>query len=245
MIPRSGALPSSLSYGDARQDPCDRFVIAAHHPDRLRRPVIRPGVHEKDRRQQALAWNLFRTLELLTPAFWMRLFHTRAFGEPLTPAPQIVRISLWRSLPLPPVQRLDGDRPEAFADVIIETEHAQWTLVCASDEERWEAVSRCETLADAGAWHAGARRHHCGIIDDGTAEPSLREVLRARYSRSRQSAALRTAVPLLPRSSGTPGVARWSDIAAILKECADADSLPPVERAIARNAVAWLDRLKM
>jgi hypothetical protein len=44
----------------------DRFVIAQHHPDRLRRPVAVAAVSD-ERFQQALLWNISRTLELLTP----------------------------------------------------------------------------------------------------------------------------------------------------------------------------------
>jgi hypothetical protein len=33
---------------------------------------------------------------------------------------------------------------------------------------------------------------------------------------------------------------RWSHLAAILHECREAGNLPPIERALARNATDWL-----
>ena len=87
-----------------------RFVIAPHHPDRLRRPAAAMGVLCEEAFQQVLAWNVFRTLELVSPSFWLRRFHLRLTGEPSVVASQIARVHLWQRLPLPPIQRIDGER---------------------------------------------------------------------------------------------------------------------------------------
>ena len=47
----------------------DRLVVDPHHPDQLRRPASRPGALHADSLEHALTWNVFRTLELLPPAF--------------------------------------------------------------------------------------------------------------------------------------------------------------------------------
>src|SRR5690348_8761883 len=133
-----------------------QFVIAPHHPDRLRRPLPRAGVVERERFHQSLVWNVFRTLELLPPAFWLRRLHVRLAGAALLPAPQVVSVHLWQPLQLPAVLRLDGARADVVVDVVIETEHAIWTLVAAEsvsrsfedgDEESGDLVSR---TIDAG-----------------------------------------------------------------------------------------------
>ena len=90
----------------------DQFVISPHHPDRLRRPSPRGAAAGRDRFQQALTWNVFRTLELVAPAYWLRRFHTRLTGQPSLVPPQIVDVHLWRALPLPPILQIDGARPE-------------------------------------------------------------------------------------------------------------------------------------
>ena len=56
-------------------------IVIAPHPDRLRRPAVRPGTVEKDRFHQTLLWNTFRTLELLPPAFWLRRLQARLHME--------------------------------------------------------------------------------------------------------------------------------------------------------------------
>ena len=85
----------------------DRLVLCPHHPDQLRRPASRSGALQADNLERALTWNVFRTLELLPPAFWLRRLQARLQdAQTLEAAPQIVHVELWRALPLPPAQRL-------------------------------------------------------------------------------------------------------------------------------------------
>jgi hypothetical protein len=96
----------------------DRLIVWPHHPDQLRRPASRPGALHADNLEHALTWNVFRTLELL-PAFCLRRLQARLqSAQSLDAAPHIVRVGLWRALPLPPAQRLiDPDRTEPMADI--------------------------------------------------------------------------------------------------------------------------------
>ena len=84
----------------------DRLVLCRHHPDQLRRPASRPGALQADNLEHTLMWSVFRTLELLPPAFWLRRLQARLQGaQTLEAAPHIVHVELWRALPLPPAQR--------------------------------------------------------------------------------------------------------------------------------------------
>jgi hypothetical protein len=223
------------------RDVRERFVIAPHHRDRLRRPAVDPGAPSDDRFRQALVWNVFRTLELVAPSFWLRRFHLRLTGDASLVAPQIVRVHLWPHLPLPPILRIDGARADVVADVVIETEHVVWTLVTDSPARDVTAAETSAALADAGAWFAGVRQHHCGVIESDRRTPSLGSLLQARYSRSRESARLQSATrgPATPRHVRWGGI-DWCGLGAVLEDCCDAASLPPIERALARNALDWL-----
>jgi hypothetical protein len=53
------------------------FILLDHHPDLSRRPEARPGLVEAENRRAALTWNVFRTLELVAPTFWLRRFRAR------------------------------------------------------------------------------------------------------------------------------------------------------------------------
>ena len=182
----------------------------------------------------------FRTLELVAPSFWLRRFHVRLTGEPSPVPPQIARVHLWQHLSLPPIQRIDGERPNVVADVIIETEHAVWTLVSESAGRDLTDSEAAAATVDAGGWFAGVRQHHCGVIQSGASNLSPGSVLQTRYSRSAESARLRSATrgPAAPTHVRWGGV-QWSGLAA-LQDCCEAENLPPIERALARNALRWL-----
>jgi hypothetical protein len=111
----------------------------------------------------ALTWNVFRTFELLPPAFWLRRLQARLHSAlTLEAAPQIVRVELWRALPLPPAPRLiDPDRAEPVADILIETEHVMWTLMVRPDDRLEDHATGSDPVArliDAGSWFAGTQR---------------------------------------------------------------------------------------
>ena len=224
-----------------RRDDRERFVIAPHHPDRLRRPAVSLGAADDERFQQALAWNICRTLELVSPSSWLRRFHIRLTGEPSVVPPQIARVHLWPHLPLPPIQRIDGERPDVVADVLIETEHAVWTLVSQSAKNDLADSDQTAAVVDAGAWFAGARQNCCGVIESNATNRTLGSVRQSRYSRSRDSARLRSATrgPAAPTQVQW-GAIRWSELTALLQDCCEAANLPPIERALAQNALDWL-----
>ena len=130
-----------------------------------------------------------------------------------------------------------------MADILIETEHAVWTLMVSCDDclegtERNDPVAR---LIDAGSWLAGTRDYHFGLI---MFDPDRTPVAKAwvqRYSRSENSLSLRSG-----SRSGSPvnvrgiGLTRWADLAAILEDCEQSQALSDIERALARNALTWL-----
>jgi hypothetical protein len=234
----------SVSKGEAARE---RMVIASHHPDRLRLPVPRPGNVADARFQQMLAWNVFRTLELLPPAFWLRRLHARLGGNHFPAAPQIVRVHLWKPLPTPPAQRIDGGVSDVVVDVTIETEHAVWTLMVSgpgdhrlleSNPDDGDAIAR---VTDAGAWRAGLREHYFAVVEPKTTPASVGTLVRRRYSRSLNSAELRSGWRWTKgRLAGVPGILEWADLTAVLRDCEEATVFSAIERALAHNALAWL-----
>jgi hypothetical protein len=221
------------------------LLVTAHHPDRVRWPPAEPRALGADMLEHAKLWNVFRALELVSPAFWLRRLHARLTGAPLTPAPQIVQVVLWRELMMPPALCLDGAQPPAMVDVWIETEHAVWAVllasrVASSDADETPAADAVARVIDASAWHAGGRDRYFGIIE-GTGDIGSR--IATRYGRSIRSAQMRSAQP--PHATveaRPPGVLQWRDLVEILADCANAPMLSPVERIIAGHAAHWLEQ---
>ena len=175
----------------------EQIVIAPHHPDSLRRPSPRLGAIEDDRFRQTLLWNVFRTFELLPPAFWLRRLQARLHMDPVPGAPHTVRVGLWRVLTLPLIHHVDGVRPDVVADVVIETEHAVWTLMLCGDDPRHVDAESVEgdfasQLIDATSWSAGTRGCYFGILSNQPRHQDAGVALVERYFRSRDSLQLRS-----------------------------------------------------
>ena len=227
----------------------EQIVIAPHHPDSLRRPPPSLSAIEDDRFGQTLLWNVFRTLELLPPGFWLRRLQARLHMDPVPRAPHTVRVDLWRALTMPLAHHVDGVRPDVVADVLIETEHAVWTLmVCGADLPHIEAESAkgdfASQLIDATSWHAGTRDCYFGVLSRQPRHQDAGVALVERYFRSRDSLRLRSDArgQALSNVRGI-GSVRWTDLAAIVRDCEQADVLTHIERALARNAVTWLEQV--
>ena len=227
----------------------EQIVIAPHHPDSLRRPSPRLGAIEDDRFGQTLLWNMFRTLELLPPAFWLRRLQARLHMDPVPGAPHTVRVDLWRALALPLAHHVDGVRPDVVADVVIETEHAVWTLMLCGDALRHVDAESAKGDFASQVIDATSGTPVRAVATSGSCHISpVTRMLEWRWSngtsRSRDSLQLRsdTRGNALSNVRGI-GSVRWTDLAAILRDCEQADVLTNIERALARNAVTWLEQV--
>ena len=130
------------------------------------------------------------------------------------------------------------------ADVVIETEHAAWTLVAESARNDLTDGDQAAAIVDAGGWFRGCapallRRdrveRHEQVGWCGVAEPI--------FTVTRQRSA-----PVCNESPAAPthvqwGAIQWSQLTALLQDCCEAANLPPIERALARNALEWLIRV--
>ena len=133
-----------------------------------------------------------------------------------------------------------------MADVLIETEHAVWTLMVVGDDmSRLEgdagASDPIARLIDAGSWFAGTRDYYFGLLVLNPERAPLATALVQRYGRSKNSLALRSGSrgEALGNVRGV-GLAGWTDLAAILEDCEHTQTLADIERALALNALTWL-----
>jgi hypothetical protein len=191
---------------------------------------------------QALTWNVFRTLELIPPAFWLRRLNVSFGLAPMKPAPQTATVQLWASLPLPP--GVDAARPQVDVDVLIETESAVWALrVCDTvdvEPAKDGGGEPIALLASAASWHARRRACYVGVI---AAEPEtvpLAAAVIGRYARSSSSLQLR----LPARSHDVAnlagfGLVTWRQLTAILQDASGASVIERSEQALASRSLRW------
>ncbi len=223
------------------------LAINPHHPDRLRLPACRPDRVMADRSAHALTWNIFRALELLPPAFWLRRLNARFQNAEIGgPAPVTVKVSLWQWLQPSPGQALTADSEPVLADAVIETEHLVWVLLTTYGADvAWadagaSGLDPIGRLVDAGSWLAGRRDLCAGLVVWRPEDAPLGESLVRRYAG--QNSVLRfPSSPAAPALRGA-GVAAWADLVAILEDCAASPVLGDLDRLLARTTLHWLDR---
>jgi hypothetical protein len=194
---------------------------------------------------------VFRTLELVSPAVWLRRLNARLSLELPLPAPSILKVRLWQCLPLPAVARLAGSHSTIDADVVIETEHAVWGLLArhggdvVRGAEDLHGVDPIAALAHATAELAGTRRAYVGLVMSAPEECPLGIALIGRYRTSATALRLRLdgVTPSAPTNVGGFGAIRWNDLKTILEECAAGAAVPALQRDLAGRTASWLGQV--
>jgi hypothetical protein len=227
---------------------CSREIILFdHHPDLLRRPAARPGVVADDDGCAALTWNVFRTLELVAPAFWLRRFRARLVGLPtIESGSRSLTVGLWPTLLTPPGRQ---DR-QISVDAIVETETAVYgvmafdkTDVSVGDSTLAAPDAVLRTI-DAVSWYAGVRDCYVALITSDPSDTPVGVALIDRYGSSRD-ALIRRLPHRGDRLMNVRGIGRmtWRDVASIVRDCAETGSLGELERFAAGRTGRWLDSL--
>lgn len=228
-----------------------RLFVSPHHPDQFRIPEWGHG-SGNDPTALALTWNTFRTFELLPPAIWLRRLNARAGLELPAPAPSIVRVRLWRGLRMPAAVRLTGGPATARADAVIETEHAVWSVLVSYETDlvrtaaEFTGIDPVAALAQATTWVAGRRRAYVVVVTSSDDSAPLGTSLVKRYASSQ--AALRLRLSGSPDVAATEnlgglGTVHWSDLKAILQDCAASGAVDAVERALVDRTTDWMTRV--
>ncbi len=224
------------------------LILLDHHPDLSRKPEARPGLIDSGNRGAALAWNVFRTLELVAPAFWLRRFRARLdVLASLEPVDRTLSVRLWADLPTPAAL---GHREPVCVDALIETDAAVYGVMTfvgldlASGDSTLARPDAVLRVVDAVSWYAGARDCYIALITSDWSDTPIGTALIERYRGSRD--VLRRRLP--HRRDGLMnlrGIGRmtWQDVAGIIQDCADSESLTDLERFAASRTGRWLDSI--
>src|SRR5688500_7564856 len=165
------------------------FILLDHHPDLFRRPEAKPGLIDAENRRAALTWNVFRTLELIAPEFWLRRFRARLDAlTSLEPGGRSLSVRMWPVLPTPAAR---WRQESVCLDALIETETAVYGVITFADSDlelgdstlaRPDAILR---VIDAVSWYAGARDCYIALITSDWADTPVGSGLIERYRGSR------------------------------------------------------------
>ena len=132
--------------------------------------------------EDALTWNVFKSLGQLDPSFWLPRLRAKAFpdAEP-TQAPHIVTTHLWKTIEPPPALRLvQKDEGASEIDVVIETECSVWFIEAKFKSDISTGTTNNPTRdqiirnIDVGSWYAGTRDFDFALLTTGPGEEPQR-----------------------------------------------------------------------
>ena len=142
-----------------------------------------------------------------------------------------------------------GRQAPVRVDALIETDTAVYGVVTldGSVELGDSTLARPDAILrtiDAVSWYAGARDCYIALVTSDWADTPIGSALIERYRGSRDVLTRR----LPHRRDGlvnVRGIGRmtWRDVAGIVRDCAESDSLSDLERFAASRTEQWLDLL--
>jgi hypothetical protein len=196
--------------------------------------------------EDAVTWNVFRSLRQIAPEAWLPSLWRRAF--PTSPSPTDLRatVKLWESVTPPLGLLADGDEGASEIDVVIESASWVWFLEAKyrSDISTGTTVrpDRDQILRnlDVGTYYAGARRFSFSLLISSERRSRIGVERVREYSEfgvARTKLAKHRADGLTNLDS--IGQITWSQLAEVLDEAEGAASRED-ERAYASRAATWL-----
>lgn len=196
--------------------------------------------------EDAVTWNVFRSLRQIAPEVWLPGLWKRAFPSATCPPDLRAVVKLWESFPPPPGLLSGGDEGASEIDVVIEAPPWLWFIeakyrsdISTGTTTRPERDQVLRNL-DVGSYHAGVREFFFSLLisSEGNSPEGVKRV--------REYADL--SVPRNKLEGHRPdrlenvrgvGQLTWTELEDVLAEASQAARRED-ERAYAARAMAWL-----
>ena len=198
--------------------------------------------------EDAVSWNVFRSLRQIDPGIWLPLLTDRAFGIVDLPKAKETTIELWKEVAPPPSLLEDGDEGISEIDVVIENPHWVWFIEAKLTSDISEGTTtrpdRDQVLRnlDVGSCYAGTRDFMFSLLirDKGRSPKGLQAM-----ERYKDLEEVRSRLPHRldgVRNIRALGTMTWRDLAAVL-ESLNSRVERPYELAYAQRCMNWLSKL--
>jgi hypothetical protein len=196
--------------------------------------------------EDAVTWNVFRSLRQINPQTWMPVLWQRAFPSIPCPPDHNAVVRLWESIPPPPALLVGGDEGPSEIDVVIEAPTWVWFL-----EAKYRSDISLRTTTrperdqvlrniDVGSYYAGARPFFFSlVILSESCSPKGAQRIRDYTDFSDTRKRLQEHRLDALRNLTAIGQLTWAEFAEVLSEASTA-ALRDDERAYAARAVTWL-----
>jgi hypothetical protein len=198
--------------------------------------------------EDAVTWNVFRSLRQITPEAWLPPLWRRAFPDAAAPGDFRVSVRLWESVSPPLGLLADGDEGPSEIDVVIEAASWVWFIEAKYQSDISMGTTtrpdRDQILRnlDVGTYYAGVRRFFFSLlIISGHRSPigvqKLQEYSDLGEARRRLAAHRPDGLTNLCAI----GQLTWHELGEVLAGAEKAAERED-ERAYAARAIAWLSQ---
>jgi len=196
--------------------------------------------------EDAVTWNVFRSLRQITPDAWLPALWQRAFPSIACPSDLKAVVTLWESIPPPLGLLAGGDEGASEIDVVIEAPTWVWFIEAKYRSDISTGTTtrpkRDQVLRnlDVGSYHAGVRQFFFSllILSERNSPKGARRI-RKYANLSVPRARLKAHRPDGLQNLRAVGQLTWTALADVLAEASTA-APREAERAYATRAVAWL-----
>ena len=159
--------PSGVAIAD---DFRDNLIIDRHDPVFADMRASKIKHLRSANSEDAVTWNVFRSLRQIAPKEWLPILWQRAFPSLTCPSDLSAVVNLWQSIP-PPVGLLaSGDEGISEIDVVIEAPTWVWFIeakyrgdISFGTTTRPERDQVLRNL-DVGSYHAGVRQFFFSLL---------------------------------------------------------------------------------
>ena len=196
--------------------------------------------------EDAVTWNVFRTLRQIDPAAWLEPLFRQAFPFRNPETADGLAVYVWRTVDPPPALTIELDEGASEIDVILESPTWVWFIEAKYQSDisprTTNRPTRDQVLRniDVGSYYSGVRRFYFSLLIASESRSRLGVETVARYAN------LEVARELL-RGHRPDGLSNlqaiskltWSNLGGVL-EGAAATAIREDERGYATRAVEWL-----
>ena len=196
--------------------------------------------------EDAVTWNVFRSLRQLSPHTWLPTLFSAAFPGRPTLNPDHATVELWVSVSPPPALLLQGDEGDSEVDVMIEAPDWVWIIEAKYRSDISVGTTTRPTRdqllrnIDIGSYHAGVRPFYFSLLMASEQASAQGAATILKYSDLAQPRSLLAShrPDGLANLRGVSAL-RWRQVGAVLRTAAQAADRDE-ERAFASRALAWL-----
>jgi hypothetical protein len=200
--------------------------------------------------EDAISWNVFRSLRQISPASWLYQLSRKALGREDLSKPEHTTIELWKTVAPPPSLLADGDEGESEIDIVLENPNWVWFVEAKYKSDISQGTTtrpnRDQVLRniDVGSYYSGTRDFHFSLLclNEKQSPNGIAAVGKWANTETLQSALPHRVDGL--KNVKSIGILYWREIAEVIQS-ARGSLAHRNERTCAETMLDWMDSKRL